>query len=188
VAPTDRRAPISERAPGTPPEIAAVVERLLAMDRKHRYASAKEALAALTAWKGFPTDGVSELARWLARVLPRVAQEGQDRARASRLAAWPSRRTLRRLGVVAAVAVTAAVTAWAIPRPSRPAKRAPMPVAMHDAALLASPPPIDAGVALALPAAADAAPAQRPPKKKSPSPSWGVVRPSRRLPGEAPKE
>jgi hypothetical protein len=62
-------APLSQRAPDVPPDVVAIVGRLMAYDREHRFASAAEVIEALRACECFPTDGAGELSRLMAMLI-----------------------------------------------------------------------------------------------------------------------
>jgi serine/threonine-protein kinase len=157
-------APLGERAPAAPRELVAVVERLMAPRPADRFASASEAREAITAWRGYPADGVSAVAAWVRRLVP-VVTANTPAAPATPLAAGtpkpdttaaaptrtrfaPSRRTLAVLAVLAALSVTAAVLVWTVPlarEPTAPRSAPPaasVPAAEARAADAAPPSPV----------------------------------------------
>jgi serine/threonine-protein kinase len=188
-----QHAPLAERAPHAPRELVAVAERLMAPRAADRFASAHAAREALTAWRGYPVDGVGLVAAWARRLLPEPsarmavsppAAVGTPKpdtmaAAPTRMRFAPGPRTLAILATLAALSVTAAVLVW-LPRArhARP-EEARTPQAPPPAAI-GSPAVVDAGVP---------APAFDPPSSASTAPkkaTGGVEPPASPAPVPAP--
>jgi serine/threonine protein kinase len=187
-----QHAPLAERAPHAPPELVAVAERLMAPRAADRFASAHAAREALTAWRGYPVDGVGMVAAWARRLLlepsakvavsPPVAvgtpKPDTMAAALTRTRFAPGPRALAILAVLAALSVTAAVLVW-LPR-GRPAPpEQPRTPPTPPPAAIGSP-VVDAGVP---------APAFNPPSSASTAPkkaTSGVEPPASPAPVPAP--